>query len=101
MLTLNPSGRDTATLATAEAKGVEIWCHAPEAKKVFVAGTFNAWSKTATPMKRVGENWKAKVSVVPGLYDYNFVIDGKWVCDPNVMTPGDRPCRFLITHWLG
>lgn len=82
-------------------KPVEIWCHAPKAKQVFLAGTFNNWDPMATPMTRVGQNWKVILSVVPGLYSYNFVIDGKWVCDPNHMEPHDTPCRFLITHWLG
>jgi 5'-AMP-activated protein kinase regulatory beta subunit len=84
-----------------EKKKVTLWCHAPGARKVFVAGTFNDWNPTATPMKRVGPNWKAQVWVVPGMHSYNFVIDDKWVCDPNRMEPGDQPCQMLISHWLG
>jgi 1,4-alpha-glucan branching enzyme len=84
-----------------EPKAIEIWCHAPDAHEVFVAGSFNNWNPKATPMKRIGSNWKAIVRVVPGLYTYNFVVDGKWVCDPDKMQPHDGgPCRFFITHWL-
>lgn len=83
-------------------KTVEVMCHAPGAHEVFLAGDFNGWDAKATPMTRVGENWKVALSVVPGMYSYNFVIDGKWVCDPNRMEPHDGgPCRLLITHWLG
>jgi 1,4-alpha-glucan branching enzyme len=89
-----------AVLDPTQKRKVEIWCHAPDAKEVFVAGSFNGWNATATPMKRIGSNWKAVVEVVPGAYSYNFVIDGKWVCDPNRMPPGDQPCRIQITHWL-
>lgn len=88
--------------ATAREKSVRIWCRAPPAGQVFLAGTFNDWSPTATPMKRMGDTRRAEVSVVPGLYSYNFVIDGRWVCDLNHMEPhGGGPCRLLITHWLG
>ena len=85
-----------------EPKTVEIWCHAPEAHEVFIAGTFNKWDAKANQMSRVGQDWHVKLSVVPGFYSYNFVIDGKWVCDPNHMETHEwPPCRFLITHWLG
>jgi 1,4-alpha-glucan branching enzyme len=86
---------------TPGSKTVEVWCHAPGAHEVFLAGSFNDWNPKATPMTRHGENWHAKLSVVPGFYSYNFVIDGKWVCDPNRMEPHDVPCQLLITHWLG
>ena len=51
-------------------------------------GDFNAWDSTATPMvPRSGGNWQVRLNVVPGLYRYNFVIDGKWVCDRRHMQP--------------
>lgn len=84
-----------------QAKTVEVWCHAPKAREVFLAGTFNNWNPKATPMTRIAENWKVVLDVMPGLYSYNFVIDGKWVCDPNQMEPGDRPCPMFMTRWLG
>src|SRR5262245_16287269 len=46
-------------------------CHAPEAKAVFLAGTFNGWSPEATPMTRDAEgNWSVAVTLKPGRYEY-------------------------------
>ena len=85
-----------------EPKTVEVWCHARGAKEVFLAGDFNHWDPKATRMVRVGENWRAKLSIVPGMYSYNFVIDGKWVCDPRRMAPhAGPPCRILTTRFIG
>jgi len=45
------------------AKGVTFRVWAPHAKKVYVNGTFNGWSKTSTPL--VSENngrWSTEVS---------------------------------------
>lgn len=36
-------------------KPVEIWCHAPAANAVFVAGT-NKWDPKTIPMSRIGQN---------------------------------------------
>ncbi len=51
---------------------------------VHIAGDFNEWSATATPM-----NWdeelgvfQACVSLAPGRYRYRLVVDGQWVKDP-------------------
>lgn len=57
---------------------------APQAKQVGIAGDFNDWDPSATPMKhdeRLGV-WQACVTVPPGRYHYRVVIDGQWVKDP-------------------
>jgi hypothetical protein len=55
---------------------------APSAKSVFLAGEFNHWSKTATPMKRDADGrWTATVTLPPGKHAYKFVIDGEWKVD--------------------
>jgi glycosidase len=53
-------------------------------KTVAVAGSFNGWSKDATPMTSDGQGrWSAKVSLAEGQYQYKFVLDGdKWIKDP-------------------
>jgi 1,4-alpha-glucan branching enzyme len=72
-----------------EAKGkarnnneVEFTCDAREAKKIFVAGTFNDWNTTAMPMKKGKDGtWKLKVRLPAGNYEYKYFVDGAWAED--------------------
>lgn len=65
-------------------QGVLFLQPAPQAKQVNVAGDFNAWDPSATPMKldQALGVWQACVPVPPGRYLYRLVIDGLWVNDP-------------------
>ncbi len=57
---------------------------APEAKEVYVAGDFNNWRLDKNSrMEAVDGTWKKTVSLKSGHYRYRFVIDGKWIDDPN------------------
>lgn len=51
---------------------------------VSVAGTFNGWSRDATPMRRGADGvWAATATLAPGTWDYKFVLDGAlWLSDP-------------------
>ncbi len=54
------------------------------ADNLAIAGDFNNWSSTATPMRRderLGV-WQAVVPVPPGRYRYRLVVDGQWIQDP-------------------
>jgi glycosidase len=53
---------------------------------VYLADSFNGWSKDATPMKLEadGRTWTVQVNVPFGRQQYKFVLDGSdWVVDPN------------------
>lgn len=64
-------------------KPAEFKFHAPNAKRVSVAGSFNNWdTKKLTAKKDSKGNWAAKVNLKPGRYEYKFVIDGNWHNDP-------------------
>jgi dipeptidyl aminopeptidase/acylaminoacyl peptidase len=52
------------------------------AKAVALAGSFNGWSVTATPLERRGGAWVASVKLAPGSHTYKFVVDGLWLNDP-------------------
>jgi chromosome partitioning protein len=54
------------------------------ARRVQIAGDFNAWSPLSTPMQceRPGV-WRMSLPLPPGRYRYRFVVDGKWMTDPN------------------
>ncbi len=55
----------------------------PQAKQVCLCGAFNDWSPTATPMKRQADGrWVTTLALAPGRYQYKFVVDGRWMEDP-------------------
>tara|TARA_R110002111_G_scaffold145211_2_gene211752 strand:- start:195 stop:482 length:288 start_codon:yes stop_codon:yes gene_type:complete len=65
-----------------------IACYAPDAKQVFVAGTFNNWSADTTPLKRGRQGkWAVKVNLPTGRHEFKFVIDGEWYCEPGCDGP--------------
>ncbi len=52
---------------------------------VSLAGDFNAWSPTASPMRDAERNglWQVAIPLKAGRYRYKFVLDGtKWIPDP-------------------
>jgi 1,4-alpha-glucan branching enzyme len=58
-------------------------CVAPEAKSVFVVGSFNDWNPTAHPMKRQPDGgWYAQIPLSHGHHHYLFLVDGKSTLDP-------------------
>ena len=55
------------------------------ARKVLIAGDFNGWLPISTPMHTNGTpgSWRTTLPLPPGRYRYRFVVDGKWMTDPN------------------
>ena len=78
-------------------------CYAPEAKSVFLAGTFNDWRPESTPMEKDAEgNWSVTVSLKPGRYEFKYVVDGAWCCAPDCeenRLPADPQRRLLRCVW--
>ena len=59
-----------------------------------IAGEFNHWSPTATPLRlnaAVGV-FEALVKLPPGSYQYRVVIDGQWLADSH------NPCTQLNSY---
>jgi chromosome partitioning protein len=56
-----------------------------DAEKVLIAGDFNNWSATSTPMqaKDLPGEWTTRLPLSPGRYRYRLVVDGRWMTDPN------------------
>lgn len=64
----------------------------PTAQRVCIAGTFNDWHCSATPMIAMGEGrWAKELLLPPGTYEYRFVVDGQWVTDPNSKETAANP----------
>jgi 1,4-alpha-glucan branching enzyme len=73
---------------------IEFVYHAPQAKKVSVAGSFNNWDASALPMKKNKHGqWKTTVMLVPGRYEYKYIADGSWITDPH--------CGEVVVNELG
>jgi len=53
-----------------------------DAKKVILSGTFNRWDETGFKMKPTEDGWKVTLQLRPDIYEYKFIIDGKWIEDP-------------------
>lgn len=69
-----------------------VFREAQDATSVAVAGEFNEWDITATPMELRGGAWRAAVELAPGHYGFKFVIDGSY--------EGEPP-PFVYTKWVG
>jgi 1,4-alpha-glucan branching enzyme len=55
----------------------------PEARSVIVSGSFNGWSTKDYRMVKEGEKWVFPIYLKPGKYTYKFIVDGKWILDPD------------------
>ena len=58
--------------------------HAEAGKKVYVAGEFNGWDPTDKEMafKPRKGIYTVTLKLLPGTYQYKFVVDGVWAADP-------------------
>ena len=82
-------------------KSTMIQCTAPHAKAVFVAGEFNDWSPSATPLQRdAAGHWSASLNLPPGHHEYKFVVDGQWCCEPGCEGP-HHGCPKCVTNDQG
>ncbi|MFH1640830.1 MAG: isoamylase early set domain-containing protein [Candidatus Omnitrophota bacterium] len=65
-------------------KTTEFKMHAPGARKVSLAGSFNNWDTKKLSAKKDSQgNWKVNVGLKTGRHEYKFFVDGTWANDPN------------------
>lgn len=62
---------------------VQFKLYAPNAKDVYLAGSFNRWSPIKKRLRKneKGE-WITRAVLAEGKYYYKFVVDGEWINDP-------------------
>lgn len=66
-----------------ESQTVRIEFAHEQAQTLFIAGTFNDWQPSATPMIALGNGrWAKELVLPPGRYEYRLVVDGEWMSDP-------------------
>jgi len=89
-------------IAKISKKKITFEFYAPEARSVFIAGSFNEWKPAANPLKKDKKgNWSTVVNLIPGSYEYRFIADGLWEDDPtcemrNVNQYGDYNCVLNV-----
>jgi 1,4-alpha-glucan branching enzyme len=67
----------------AKRQTLHIEFHDGQAQAVCIAGSFNDWHPSATPMLHMShDRWVKELSLPPGRYEYRLVVDGQWLCDP-------------------
>lgn len=75
--------RKASLAATRESQRVLLELAWPGAQTVFIAGSFNDWHPTVSPMLHLSDGtWAKELVLAPGRYEYRFVVDGQWVDDP-------------------
>ncbi len=53
------------------------------ARTVAVVGNFNDWDATKNVLTLIGDSvWSGNIKLAPGRYEYQLVVDGKWIADP-------------------
>ncbi len=62
----------------------------PEAKSVFVAGSFNEWNPVPLTRSNDGK-WVGDLTGISGRHEYLFVVDGQWLPDPNARESVQNP----------
>lgn len=69
--------------AHAGKKAVTFQTMAESGSRVFIAGTFNGWDPSSTPLEYQAADgvFRTTLYLVPGYYEYKFVIDGFWHID--------------------
>jgi 1,4-alpha-glucan branching enzyme len=66
--------------------------HAPGAKSVHLAGTFNEWNARSHPLRqdkrsRIQGMWQRIFYLEPGVYEYRFIVDGRGQDGPRATEP--------------
>jgi 1,4-alpha-glucan branching enzyme len=74
-------------------RNIEFTLEAPGAKAVAIAGTFNGWDSTRTPLRAADGSgvWKVTMPLPQGRYEYRFIVDDGWVSDPQAKESVPNP----------
>jgi hypothetical protein len=72
-----------ASFSYSEGKACFILRGYPDAHKVYLSGSFNQWSTMQLPMQRTQSGWTTCVTLQPGKHLYKFIVDGRWMTDPD------------------
>jgi len=71
-----------ATTKKPAAKSVMFTVHGEKGRNVYLAGSFNNWNPSSKKMTFKNGVYSTSVKLIPGSYQYKFIIDGTWCADP-------------------
>lgn len=75
--------RKASLPATCESQRVLLELAWSGAQAVCIAGSFNGWHPSVSPMLHLSDGtWAKELVLAPGSYEYRFVVDGRWMDDP-------------------
>jgi len=78
-----------------------ITCSAPDAHEILLAGSFNDWDPAALAMTRGADGeWSVELQLPPGRYEYKFVVDCVWCCEPHSRSDQVN-CEDCVPNELG
>lgn len=67
-------------------KRISFSLNAAGANEVYLVGDFNGWNTGTHPMKNNGKGkWAKQLLLSEGTFEYKFVVDDRWVADPENM----------------
>jgi putative ABC transport system permease protein len=72
-----------------------------DSTSVKLAGNFNGWNPNENPMKKEGNEWVARLNLIPGKYSYKFVINDKYYTDkdnPLIDTTDNDNSLFFVAE---
>jgi hypothetical protein len=83
-------GRITNVVAVPTAYAAPFTYIDRTAKTVAVVGSFNDWDATKNVLAQTSDSvWSTNVMLAPGRYEYQLVVDGKWIADPGAQRSAD------------
>lgn len=91
-LHVQPKLQTTSNMETTDLKPTGFSCHAPDAQAVFVTGSFNDWNPATLLLDRqVDGHWRNVVPLSAGDYEFRFIVDGQWSCEPGLDDQAECP----------
>ncbi len=75
-----------------EQRRVRFGYFQPDAREVYLVGSFNGWDPRITPLHRdsLGD-WSVQLELPTGEHRYRFVVDGQWRDDPAAQQTAQNP----------
>lgn len=52
------------------------------ARRVYLAGSFNDWQERNLPMNKTAAGWELPLYLADGTHTYRYIVDGRWYEDP-------------------
>jgi 1,4-alpha-glucan branching enzyme len=81
---LDSGAKANGSAASAPNQAVEFVLICLGAQHVYLSGDFNGWQPAGLRMIEIAGTgmWKKRLVLPPGRHEYKYVMDGKWLHDP-------------------